>query len=64
MSPPECSYGDIKLVGGPNEFEGRVETCDYDNHWGTICNLIFRDKDATVVCRQLGFSDSGSNLQL
>ena len=63
-STHECSYGDIKLVGGPNESEGRVETCGQDFHWGTICNTIFANREAMVVCRQLGFLASGSNLQL
>lgn len=57
--PPDCSYGSIKLVGGPNEYEGRVEVCDYNQHLGTICNAIFGEEETKVFCRQLGFSDSG-----
>lgn len=28
-----------------------------NNTWGTICDSKFNDIDATVACRQLGFSN-------
>ena len=37
---------------------GRVEVCK-DGEWQTLCAQRFNSKDATVVCRELGFSDEG-----
>ena len=53
-----CDYGAIRLSGGDTGFEGRVEIC-IDNVWGTICDDRWSEKDARVVCRQLGFSPEG-----
>ena len=62
--PPRCTYGDIKLVGGRFDIEGRVELCGHNYRWGTICDSGFGDKEADVVCRQLGYPYLGSNPQL
>ena len=56
-----CQNGDIRLVGSSNPLSGRVEVC-VNSTWGTICHDYWDNKDATVVCRQLGYSTEGLKL--
>ncbi|XP_070560709.1 scavenger receptor cysteine-rich domain-containing protein DMBT1-like isoform X2 [Ptychodera flava] len=52
---PPSEGANIRLVGGSSQYEGRVEVL-YSNQWGTVCDDYFEDIDATVVCRELGYS--------
>ena len=42
-------------MNGSDASAGRVEIY-HDNLWGTICDDWWGEPDATVVCRQLGYS--------
>lgn len=48
----------MRLVGGINEYEGRVEMC-YNQMWVSICQRYWDYRDANVVCKQLGHQPTG-----
>ena len=56
-----CENGDVRLSGGFNPLEGRVEVC-FNSAWGTICNNLFSLSDVNVVCTQLGYRLNGTEL--
>ena len=57
-----CTYGDVRLVDGSDQYEGRVEVCINDQ-WGTVCDNAWSSVDATTVCKQLGFAYTSSMLK-
>ena len=54
----DCEDGDVRLVGGTTKNEGTVEVC-FDNLWGLIEEAKWSDKDAEIVCKQLGYEVEG-----
>ena len=49
----ECNNGDVHLVNGDTDNEGRVEYC-YNGTWAPVCSLA--SKTALLICKQLGYS--------
>ena len=47
-----CNHGDVRLVNGFMDYEGRVEICD-NGSWGTVCYYYSYDTLPSIVCRQL-----------
>ena len=63
-----CEDGDVRLVDGSTQYEGRVEVC-INKVWGTVCssrryswstNYYWGTPDSKVVCRQLGYLELGT----
>ena len=60
LTTTECAEGEMRLVDGRSEREGRLEVCQ-DGVWGTVCDdgwLL--QTSGRVVCRQLGFESEGN----
>ena len=55
-----CTNGSVYLTGGSSESEGTVQLC-YNNEFGTVCDDLWNDNDADVVCQQLGYSSELSS---
>ena len=58
IQPVSCSTGDIRLVGGVLDNEGRLEVC-INQQWGSVCSISWGSTDTTVACRQLGYQELG-----
>lgn len=56
-----CADGDVRLAGGVNEFEGRVEMC-YNKFWGSVCHSSWTIPDANIVCKQLEYQPTGTTI--
>ena len=56
----QCDDGEVRLVDGETENEGRVEIC-FNNQFGTICDDSWGNEDAAVVCYQQGFGREGND---
>ena len=51
--------GDVRLVNSTTAYEGRVEIC-YDGVWGSVCDSSWNDRDAAIVCQQMGFQGTST----
>ncbi|KAG7214371.1 hypothetical protein INR49_023082 [Caranx melampygus] len=54
--------GTARLVGGSSGTSGRLEVY-MNGQWGSICDTHWTDRDASVICRQLGLGEIGTALQ-
>lgn len=71
VTPANCSDGDVRLVDGSVDYEGRIEIC-INRVWGTVCSTTYRYtyshyirwdvNDAKVVCHQLGHQELGATV--
>ena len=52
-----CTAAEVamRLVDGRSRRDGRVEIY-FSGVWGSVCSAGWDNRDASVVCRQLGFS--------
>ena len=54
------NIGIVRLVGGADEFEGRVEVF-INGVWGTVCDDEWDVTDGAIVCRELGYDGGDDN---
>ena len=52
-----CKDGEVRLVNGNIEQEGRAEVC-LQGVWSTVCDWGWNALDAYVMCRNLGYEGS------
>ncbi|XP_069122420.1 scavenger receptor cysteine-rich domain superfamily protein-like [Argopecten irradians] len=56
-TPFEREYRDtVRLTNGDSIYQGRVEIL-HSSYWGTVCHVDWDDRDAMVVCRELGYGE-------
>ena len=53
-SPPHAPArpGDVRLVGGPSQLEGRLEIY-HESIWGSICDDGWGEEETTAACSQV-----------
>lgn len=56
-----CTESSIRVAGGSNSLEGRVEVC-HDGVWGTVCDSKWDSSEAVVACRQLRHASEGNDI--
>ena len=49
-----CPDTRVRLEGSTVPYAGRLEVC-FNGLWGSVCDDLFDQTDADVVCRELGY---------
>ena len=61
-SSAACADGEVRLVEGESEWEGRLEVC-LSQRWGTVSSDGWSHTNTHVICNDLGYETiSGNNL--
>ena len=60
--PAVCTSGAVRLVGGASSNKGILEYCHH-GAWSSVCANL-HDEEATVACKQLGFTGSPSKIHV
>ncbi len=55
-----CTHGEIRLVGGSTDREGRVEVCVGGRRWRTVCTGC--QELAGAICSQMGYTFEGTRV--
>ena len=58
--PIRCKEGSVRLQDGVIEQEGRVEVCA-NGVWGSVCDQLWNDTEAFVVCKQVGRAEQSND---
>jgi deleted-in-malignant-brain-tumors protein 1 len=56
-----CCNGAVRLASSTQSVDsvfGRVDVC-VNGTWGTICSDFWENIDASIVCKQLGYTEYG-----
>ncbi|XP_070176422.1 scavenger receptor cysteine-rich domain-containing protein DMBT1-like isoform X2 [Littorina saxatilis] len=59
MTTPAPNTVFVTLAGTVTAYSGRVQVF-YNNQWGTVCNDLWSNLDAAVICGMLGYARTGS----
>lgn len=56
-----CDDGNVQLVNGLSQYNGRVEVCINGDYY-TVCDYHWTSEDASVTCKQLGYDSKGEKI--
>ena len=55
--------GNVRLLGGETNMEGSVQVCR-EGVWGGVRYCGQSSSDANVICKQLGYSQTGNTFSV